>query len=158
MTELTTTSIVSLFDTTKEERISFVRDLVERVSEGQTDPIKAHYSIKCMEEIIKNILADDLYKRCVLDEAEKNGKKFTYRNSEIQIKEAGVKYDYTQCGDPELLELYEAKAKIDTEIKAKEQFLRQLPTGGLQIVIDDEFLTAYPPAKSSTTTVQVTLK
>lgn len=156
--ELTTSSIVSLFDTTKEERKSFISDLIERVTEGHIDPVKAHYSIKCMEEIIKAITSDDNYKKCVLGEAEKHGKKFGYKNSEIQIKEAGVKYDYTKCNDVEYDTLVKQKEQLDIVIKDREGFLKNLPPLGMNVLIDDEIVKIYPPAKSSTTTVQVTLK
>jgi hypothetical protein len=157
-TELTTTSIVSLFDTTKEQRSSFVQDLISRVTEGHEDPVKVHYAIKCMEEIIKSITTDPLYKNCVLTEAEKHGKKFAYRNSEIQIKEAGVKYDYTKCGDIEYDTLIKQKEQLDTVIKDREIFLKTVPASGMNLLIDDEVVQIYPPSKSSTTTVQVTLK
>lgn len=156
--EITTSSIVSLFDTTKEERSSFVLDLVNRITDGQLDPIKAHYSLKCMEEILKNILNNKDYKDCLLMEAEKHGKKFSYRNSELQIKEAGVKYDYSHCGHHQLLQLQGQVDALNEQVKAYQEFLKKVPTDGMEIVIEDEVVRVYPPAKSSTTTLTVTLK
>lgn len=156
--EITTSSLVSLFDTTKEERISFVQDLVNRVTDGHLDPIKAHYSLKCMEEILKNILNDKNYKDCVLTEAEKHGKKFQYKNSELQIKEAGVKYDYSHCNHHLLLQLQNQVDALNDQIKAYQDLLKKVPADGMEIVIEDEVVRVYPPAKSSTTTLTVTLK
>lgn len=156
--EITTSSIVSLFDTTKEERTTFVQDLVNRITDGHLDPIKAHYSLKCMEEIIKNILGNKEYKDCVLLEAEKNGKKFQYKNSELVIKETGVKYDYTHCGHHTLLQLQSQADALNEQIKAYQDLLKKVPEEGMEMIIEDEVVRVYPPAKSSTTTLTVTLK
>lgn len=156
--EITTSSLVSLFDTTKEERQSFVADLIMRITDGHLDPIKAHYSLKCMEEILKAIMNDPAYKDTVLTEAEKYGRKFNYKNSELQIKEAGVKYDYSLCGHYELFKLTAEVEALNSQIKAYQELLRKVPEEGMEIVIDDEVVKVYPPSKSSTTTVQVTLK
>lgn len=156
--QLSTTSVVSLFDTTKDERKHFVSDFLARYYSGDVSPLKAHYAIKCMEEIIKSITADHNYKEILLEEAYKNGKKFEYQNAEVSIKEAGVKYDYSKSGDAQLIELYEKQDELAKKIKQREEFLKNLPEAGLEILVGDELVKVYPPSKTSTTTVQFSLK
>ena len=169
METLTTTNILSLFETTKEQRKSFVDDLVARLQEGEGDPLKVQLQIKSMEDIItqltstdekknKNIAAAVSYRGMLLQAAEKYGKKFELHNAEFSIKEVGTAYDWSKCGDTELADLLAEQEAIKDKIKKKQDFLKTVPVSGLAIVIDDEMVTVYPPAKSSTTSVSVTLK
>ena len=158
MEVLTTTSILSLFQTDKAQRFSFVRDVINRILVGDADPIKVHLQVKAMEEIIKEITSDPQYRDALLDESTKYGKTFERYNGKFSIKETGTRYDYSQCRDTELAELYEKKAELDAKIKAREAFIKMLPVEGLDIVTEDgELRKIYPPAKSSTTTVTVSL-
>jgi hypothetical protein len=157
--ELTTTSILALFQTTKEERQSFALALINEIESGNVDPLKVHLQVKCMEDIIKLLNSNTVYKTAVLDAAEKHGQKsFDYQNSKVEIKETGVKYDYSQCGDPVLKELLDRKEDIDIILKGRETFLKTVPEKGMELKIDDEIVTVYPPSKSSTTSIAVTLK
>lgn len=160
MEQLTTTGIVSLFETTKEQRQSFCIDLVSRLEAGEVDPLKVHLQVKSMEDIIKQLNDNTVYKSMLLDAAEKHGKKFTFQNAEFSVKEVGVKYDYSQCNDPVLQELEQEAAKIGEALKARQKFLQTAPQSGLTIVIEatGEAATVYPPSKSSTTSVAVSLK
>lgn len=158
--ELTTTSIMSLFDTTKEQRQSFVTDIVTQVNNGEVDVLKIHKEVKSLEEIVKAITSNEDYKKALLTEAKKNGKKLNFANAEFQIKEAGVKYNYLQCNDELYNKFKDEQLELDQKIKDREAFLKAIPSVGLPVLNETtgEVVTIYPPAKSSTTTVQVTLK
>ncbi len=169
--ELTTTNILSLFETTKEQRTSFAKDVVDNLRNELSDPLKVHLQLKAMEEIINSLtnttektnknftLAID-YKSMLLDAAEKHGKKFQLHNAEFSIKEVGTKYDFSQCEDLELIDLIVKKVEIDTKIKAKEDFLKTVPLSGLIVTNEEtgETYKVYPPSKTSTTSVAVSLK
>lgn len=158
MDVLTTTSILSLFQTDKAQRFSFVRDVINRILVGDADPIKVHLQVKAMEEIIKEITSDPQYRDALLDESTKHGKTFERYNGKFSIKETGTRYDYSQCGDDELNVLYLKKAELDAKIKAREAFLKTVPESGIDLVTEHgELIKVYPPAKSSTTTVTVSL-
>ena len=156
--QLTTVNILNLFETSKRERETFVDDIVSRLESGEADAIKVHLQIKCMESIIKDLNGNSKYKDYLLTAAENNGRKFTYHNAEFSIKEAGVKYDYSQCNDRTLMDLEYNQNLIDNEIKARQTFLKAVPLAGLEIREGDELVTIYPPSKVSTTTVNVILK
>lgn len=157
--EITTQGILSLFETTKAERSTFTSNVMERIEEGTADPIRVHLQLKAMEEIVKSLNTNDRYKELLLDAAEKNGKKFMAFNAEFQVKEMGQRYDFTYCGDDVLLELYEEERHTKMEIKEREDFLKKVPASGMQqLTSEGEVITIFPPSKTSTTTVAVTLK
>lgn len=158
-TELTTTSILSLFDTNKEQRETFVAQVIAQLETGNVDALKIHYQVKCMEKIIEAINSDKQYKSYVLDAAEKYGQKeFEFGFSKIKIGEVGSKYDYSQCNDPEVAELEKQVKEFSDKLKARQKFLQTVPAEGIDVRVGDEMVTVYPPSKSSTTSVIVTLK
>lgn len=171
--ELSTTSILSLFETSKEQRQDFISRVVRSVESGEVDPLKIHLQIKCMEKIIEGITSTDekknkeaaplakRFKTAVLEAAEKFGaKEFEFMNAKIKIGETGTKYDYSQCNDPELAEWTEQHAKLAEKIKARQELLQKTSAKGMTLVNEGtgETYTVYPPSKSSSTNVIVTLK
>ena len=171
MSELSTNSILSLFQTSKSQRLSFVNQVMEGIENGTADPLKVHLQIRGMEDIINSLTCTDpkknknyeiamRYKKLLLDEAEKNGKKFTLHNAEFSLKEVGTKYDYSVCEDPEWNELNEAFIKISEAKKAREATLQTFSDKGLEVLNKEtgEIIIAHPPSKSSTTSVTVSLK
>ena len=157
--ELSTTSILSLFQTSKAERQSFINDVVSRIESGDVDAIKVHSQVKKMEEIVKGLNDNKVYKSYLLDAAEKNGKKFNAYDAEWTIKEVGVKYCYDQCNDPEVDSIQKTIDELSEKLKARQKFLQLLPVEGIDIITSDgEAIKIYPPSKSSTTSVAVTLK
>jgi hypothetical protein len=159
--ELSTTSILSLFETSKEQRQTFALGVVNALQEGQADPLKIHLQVKCMEDIIKLLNGNTVYKSAVLDAAGTYGQKsFDFQNSKVEIKETGVKYDFSKCEDLALIELHRQQAELDAKVKARETMLKTIPLKGM-IITDEETgdtYTVYPPSKSSTTSVAITLK
>ena len=156
--ELTNQSgVLALFQTDKAARKSFVDQILLQLSEGAADPIQVHLQLKCMEDVCEQIKASTFYKNLLLEEAAKQGKKFTYQNAEFQVKEAGIKYDYSLCGDSVLNTMLQEYEALGKQIKIRQEMLKNVAPG-TQLLNEDEVLTLYPPSKTSTTIVQVTLK
>jgi len=88
----------------------------------------------------------------------KYGKTFEHYNAKFEIKEMGVKYDYSVCQDAVYNNLKNKLVVLEDEIKAREKFLKTIPSQGLETLIEDEVVTLYPPNKTSTTTISVNLK
>lgn len=149
---------LSLFETSKIERQSFTEAIVNNLMEGLADPLKVHLQVKCMEDIIKQITANPVYRDLLVTEAAKYGKNFEHHNAKFEIKETGVKYNYENCGDPILQSLEQKFEAIETELKERQKFLRSLPESGMEILVDDELVKVYPPSKTSTTSVTINLK
>lgn len=166
-TELSPISILSLLNSNKSQRNSFCLHVVEKIENGEADPLQIHVFLKNLEQIFKTLTDEktgkDLairYRSSLIDAAEKeDGNNFEKFNAKFQIKETGVKYDWAICGDPERDELEEMQKEIELLIRDREKFLKTIPEGGI-IVTDPETgetKRIYRPAKSSTTSVNVSL-
>lgn len=153
-----TLSNLSLFETNKKERQDFAIQVTNNLMEGLADPLKVHLQVKCMEDIIKQLTSNTVYKDIVLTEAQKYGKSFEQHNAKFEIKEMGVKYDYSNCGDPVYRELEDKLSILEAEIKNRQTLLKSIPISGQEILIGDELVKVYPPSKSSTTSITVNLK
>lgn len=157
MNELTLSNL-SLFETTKEQRQQFCNNVINVLNEGMADPLKIHLQVKCLEDIIKQLTSNAEYKDFLLTEASKYGKTFEQYNAKFEIKEMGVKYDFTACGDPLMNDLLIQQSELDKAIKERQTFLKGIPAQGLETIIGDEVITLYPPTKTSTTSITVNLK
>ena len=155
--KLATTTDLSLFETTKSERQEFAQRVVNGLKEGHSDPLKVHLQVKCMEDLIKQITSHPDYKDLTLDEASKYGKSFEHYNAKFEVKEMGVKYDYSNCGDPIYNRLTEELAELEKKVKDRQAFLKAVQPG-TEILIEDEVIILYPPVKTSTTSITVNLK
>lgn len=171
--QLTVNETLPLFKTTKDQRLSFVSEIIDRLENGEIEPLKVHLQIKSMEDII-SLLTDKnektnkvgyqfakRYNDLLVDASEKyEAKKFQYEGGEFTIKEVGTKYDFTMCNDAEIDSLLTQENDLKEKIKSRQDFLKTVPISGLQIVDKDtgEVNTIYPPSKSSTTSLSVSLK
>lgn len=155
--KIATVTDLSLFETIKAERQDFAQSVVNGLKEGHSDPLKVHLQVKCMEDLIKQITSHPDYKELTLEEAAKYGKSFEHYNAKFEVKEMGVKYDFTQCGDPIYNKLAEQLAELEKQVKDRQAFLKTVQPG-TQLLIEDEVVTLYPPIKTSTTSITVNLK
>jgi hypothetical protein len=154
-------SLLSIFDTTKEQRRTFVAQVVDNVYERHTSGLQVHYQVKCLEDIIKNITDDKRYKQAVLDDALNHGSKpFDFKHSEVAVREAGTKYDYDSCGDPKYRELKQLFDKAKKDLDERQEYLKTIPAEGITIVDEDtgEICKVHKPIKTSTTSVTIKLK
>lgn len=149
---------LALFETNKEQRQDFVSQVISNIEEGNNDPLKIHLQIKCLEDIIKQLTSHPLYKENILAEAQKFGKTFEHHNAKFEIKEMGVKYDYSNCGDSIYNELQNQNNELQIKIKEREKLLKSVPLSGMDILVEDELIKVFPPTKTSTTTITVNLK
>jgi hypothetical protein len=160
MMELSATSILSLFDSTKEQRKTFASSVLARINAGDVNPLNVHIQVKCLEDILKGLLANDEYRELVLAEMKKYGNKtFEYGNAEVSVKETGVKYNYAMCNDPIYADLQRQQLELKAQMEDREKFLKTLPGKGMDVLLEGgELVTMYPPSKSSTTSPVVKLK
>lgn len=165
--QLTALGVLSILDTTKAQRKSFAEQVIGYIEAGEVNPLMIHCQIKATENLIKQFTdkkeggeLNERYMAAVLAEAQKNGKNFEYHSGKFTIKEAGQKYDYSMCGDEDLLKQMDVHEAMGQAIKDRQEFLRKLPSKGITEVVESsgEVRTLYPPSCTSTTTVAVTLK
>ena len=112
--------LIKFNHTTKEERSQLVREIFDEVLNGRVNPLELHLRLKSAEEVIKQLTGLEPYKAILLDEAQKHGKSFDYQTAKIDIREVGVKYDYSDCGNSELAALYDQQKAIEARIKVIE--------------------------------------
>jgi hypothetical protein len=136
-----------------------VKQAKEAIIQGTVDPIIAHINIQKMAKIIDEYSKDKQVRRITLDAFELYGKKSVTRgDATLEITETGTRYDYSTTGDARIAELYELKKALDADIKEREQYLKSLPSSGVQVIDSDtgEVATLYPPVKTSTTWIRTT--
>lgn len=161
MNELTTTGILSLLETTKAQRATFVSDVIDKLKEGHANPLKVHLQVKCMEELVKNIKDNKEYKDLLHEEAVKYGKSFEFGNAKFEVRNGASKLDYSTCNDPEYLTLATSFEELKTRLEERKEFLKTVPVKGLDVIDKDsgEFYKIYPPVKgASSDVIAVTLK
>lgn len=149
-----------ILETTKEQRTEFTYQLIERLNAGELDPLKTHLQVKALEDMLETLKANKDYKDAVLQAAVLNGKDFEYMSAKFNIREVGVKYDFSQCGSNEYNDIMVDFNDVTKRKKDMEDFLKKVPHQGLDIIngVTGEVTKVYPPAKSSTTSVAVSLK
>jgi hypothetical protein len=158
--QLQTAENMAAFAVSKANREELAIQIVEAMDAGELNPLDIHYQVKAMEDFIKVLTGNSRYKDYVLTEGMKHGKSFEFNGSKMEIKETGVKYDYSNCGDQEWSAI-EVEINRRKELqKEREKFLKSVPAEGIEIVSNEtgEVIKVYPPSKTSTTSIAVTLK
>ncbi len=158
--QIQTAENMAAFAVSKANREELAIQIVEAIDAGDLNPLDIHYQVKAMEDFIKMLTANSRYKDAVLTECMKHGKSFQFNGSKMEIKETGVKYDYSKCGDPNWQILENQISELKDKQKAVEAHLKVLPAEGIEVVNADsgEVIKMYPPVKTSTTSIAVTLK
>jgi hypothetical protein len=132
--------------------------IIDQVVGGYVSPTEAYKAIAILERAIKQIKDDEQFRQLTVDEVAKYGKEGAQLSGGVTltVKEAGVKYDYSLCGDEQLVQLYETRQALDADIKEREAQLKHLPPSGM--ADPQTGVIVYPPSKTSKTIVQATFK
>lgn len=134
-----------------------VESAVSNIVEGNIDPMQAYAVLTTFERAIANIKDNMQVRDICLRELSKYGKQGATIGDLVFTKaEAGVKYDYSNCGSSEYAELQEAKAGIDSRLKEIEKALKAMPISGMANPETGEMW--YPPVKTSKTIIKATTK
>lgn len=129
---------------------------ISAIMEGYIDPITAHINLSKMEAAIQQVKNNPDVRDITLRELSSYGKKYTYGDCTLEQTEAGVKYDFSECGDEVLDSLEKMKNDIEIQIKARKEMLKHIPIGGMA---DPETgAIVYPPVKTSKTIIKTTFK
>ena len=134
---------------------NLIHYMKQELLSGEYNPLDVELKLKAMEETIKQLRSDEEIRAFVLSEAEKYGKSFEWRGAKMSIREVGVKYDYAASGDSEWALLDAQIKELTDKKKAREKFLQAIPDMGT--VSPETGETIYRPAKTSTTSIAVTL-
>lgn len=137
------------------------QDAVASITGGEADPIVAYVNLGKAKRVIDEVMKNAEVMRIATDYIEARGAsgEMTVGDCSAKLCEAGVSYDYSVCGDPELERLYAEAEGIKERIKARETFLRGID-GHLSVLDENtgEVRFIYPPARTSRTTIKLTFK
>jgi hypothetical protein len=133
---------------------SLIRD---SVLNGEVNPLEFAAQVSALEQLFKGLKADHLIKDCILEEAEKYGaKSFEHGNAKFTIKEAGVKWDFSNCDDFELVSINDAIAELTAKKESRETILKAIIPG--TEIFGSDGIQLNPAIKTSTTIVSILLK
>jgi hypothetical protein len=93
------------------------------------------------------------------EEIKRNGEKEKFtsaRGVKFENAETGTSYDFSNCNDPALIELEEKAKAFAEQVKARKEFLKTID-GSMDLLIGDEVVKVYPPAKTSKSSFKVSL-
>jgi len=159
MNEIPTTAIgcLRLLASSKNEVNTMSKQLIESVKNGEVNPLEVLITLKCIEkmtEIVLKEIRDDFVKEANLY-AEKT---FEFKGAKVEKTEVGTKYIYDNCEDPIYKSRLEIVEEADKQFKERQEFLKGLKEP-LNIIIEEtgEVVRVKPPAKTSTTSLKITL-
>jgi hypothetical protein len=136
---------------------SFVEKITTEIVDAES-PLRLLKQLKMVEKTIKGILENKDVDAACLAEAEKWHKEELngLYGCKFDIKEVGVKYDFSCCNDAIWEDLVRQEAEIKSKIKERELMLKSIKTG-TEVFCEETGVRLMPPAKYSTTKVTVTL-
>lgn len=138
----------------KEHSLGLLHDL----DQGHISPLQLASQLKFMEDIITNV-KEELRQRVIAEQSKYGKETMKYQGASFDIKEAGVKYDYSKCDDTIWNDLKQKINALNEQMKEREAFLKSLRER--LTYIDEstgEIITLYPPQRKSTTTYAITWK
>jgi hypothetical protein len=124
-------STITVFPSNKTEIAMYSRKLKSEILASNDDPLEILKQLKIVESVIADILKDTDIERHFLAEAYKYVEKtFDHKGVKFTIGEVGVKYDFSECGDPGYFDLVKQSEEIKEKLKAREEFLKTIPDEG----------------------------
>lgn len=158
METMTAQSVISLCPSTKDQINNFANQLIEDVQEGITDPLLLHTQIKMIEMALDRV--KEGIREAALNEASKHGlKTFDYNGVIVEIRETGVKYDYSSCGDTDWEQAKTSEAQFAQLRKDREAELKVMKVPHTRVnEATGEVYQINPPQRTSTTGLAVIIK
>ena len=152
-------SVINYNPTTKEEIAVFVDKIVSEVEIGAVNALELYIKMKAIESCFEQIQGK--IRESIMNEVDVyTEKEFELFGAKVSKAETGTKYDYSVSNDTYYNDLAANKKRIDTEMKEREKLIKAAPATGLEIVNPDtgEVEKIFPPIKSSSTFIKVSLK
>jgi len=128
----------------------------KEILSGKYDPLQIEVYLKAIEDIIKKLRTDKDIKYASITEAYKYKEKtFEVFGAKFNLRETGVKYDYTNTGDVKWERLDSQINDLSIKKKERETFLKTVKEPIADV--EDGYI-INPPVKTSTESIAVTLK
>jgi hypothetical protein len=163
MEQMTAASTLAIICNNKAQNASLAEKLMEEMENGNVNPLQAHVYIKSIEDLLSRFFdgkkhPDNVkrYRDLVATEAVKYGKSFDLYDVKFQVRETGQQYDWESTQDSKVIELMAELDAAKAKLQERQDMLKMLPASGLADPETGNMI--YPPSKTSTTSVVVTLK
>ncbi len=144
---------------TKKQVQTFVLSIKDEILNSGSDALRILKQLKMVEKTLAEVLSDDEINKHLVNQAENNYNSDELENlfgAKFQIREVGVKYDYSKCDDLTLDQLEKQKKELDKKIKERQGLLKSIKP--LTTVFDESTgVELKAPSKSSKTKLVVTL-
>jgi len=136
---------------------NLAKSIVKPITDGNIDVLKSIATIRAVQEALDKVA--ETIKPLVVDELHKYStkEKIVSRGTEFTLKEVGVKYDYSNCGDSLLLDLMKQVDELNIKIKERQAFLKSIKE--VEFIVDTrtgELCEIRPPQKTSSTSYVIT--
>lgn len=126
------------------------------VNEAEGSELQSYILAKKLQ-YVADTLQSIMHDKAMADAERNKGTQVSF--AEIQVKETGVKYDYSNTGYYPYLEKLAEKKEIEMTIKEHESFLKAIKKP--ETVINQEtgeFMDIVPPVKTSKSSIIISLK
>lgn len=136
--------------------------LTQALENGEVDALDLLRTFKMME-LLKETIKETLISTALSQASKYPEKELELHGCTFKKMEAGTKYDFSKCGDQTYELIMETAEKVKEEKEKREKFLKGID-GHITIENIDQNtgevknIDIYPPVKTSTSTIQVTLK
>lgn len=145
----TATSHIYQFGNTKEEILRFVEQVQVEVAQGMVDPLKFHGIMNTLIKGLQKAVEINAENLDTSQSVEAYGYEFT-------PKEAGVRYDFTNCNHPDYIACQKLAKELDGKRKSLEALLKSLKSS--ITMVDEktgEVFQVFPPSRVSKSILQV---
>ena len=127
---------IESYPVTKTKQSEWASSIMKPLMDGEVDPIEFIVKIKGLSTALYEVEKNREVKELVIREIEKTGKSVSWNGAMLTVRETGVRYDFTGCNDPVYASLLKQKTEIETKMKEREAFLKNVPED--TTVVDEE--------------------
>ena len=121
-------ALISQLPNNKQNIATFVADFKDRFLNGAIDPLETLAQLKMVEKTIAELLSDPEIEAAIMADAEHYHKDelANLHGCKFEVREVGVKYDYSVTDDTVLFEMQKEAEKLDKQIKERQKMLQSL--------------------------------
>lgn len=141
----------------KEAIINQCKSIKDKILDGELDALQVLIVSKKLQELGKKLEEES---RPIAEDKTRLQKGEVYKTESVEVieKVIGARVDFSQCNDPEWLELNHQAESIKAQLKERESFLNTIKQPMNVVTGDGEVITIHPPIKSGRIGLSLTLK
>ncbi len=152
------TLALNTFPITKTDQANWAAEIARPLLDGEIDPLDFMVKANGLKTALDGALKMSEVKELVSEEIAKYGKTAEMHGAKLTVKETGVKYDFSQCGDPIYNGLVAQLEEVQRKVKERQDFLKHIPTSGITELNEEtgEVVFITPPSRSASESIVIT--